>query len=78
MKSSCELTRRSFVQAAAGLVFSSAVQAGRQDNMPSSQSRPWIAACRDNLLKTTGKPDCWSAMKALGVSGVEVEVDPAL
>jgi sugar phosphate isomerase/epimerase len=29
-------------------------------------------------LKTTGKPDCWSAMKALGVSGVEVEVDPAL
>jgi sugar phosphate isomerase/epimerase len=32
-------------------------------------------ACRDNLLKQTGKPDCFSAMKALGVKGAEVEVD---
>ncbi|UCC96340.1 MAG: sugar phosphate isomerase/epimerase [Phycisphaerales bacterium] len=78
MKSSYELTRRDFVQAAAGLAFATAAQAGGQGNKPSPQMKPWIAACRDNLLKITGKPDCWSAMKALGVTGVEVEVDSSL
>jgi len=70
-----ELTRRTFVQGMAGLAFASSSLAAGKSDRPST---PWIAACRDNLLKVTKKPDCWSAMKELGVAGVEVEVDPAL
>jgi len=77
-KSSYELTRRTFVQGMAGLAFSSATLAARKNDKPSAPSTQWIAACRDSLLKVTKKPDCWSAMKELGVTGVEVEVDPAL
>jgi sugar phosphate isomerase/epimerase len=59
-------------------MLSSAVQAGPKAEAPLAQSKPWVVACRDNLLKVTKKPDCWSAMRELGVAGVEVEVDPAL
>jgi sugar phosphate isomerase/epimerase len=77
-KSSYELTRRTFVQGMASLALSSVALAAQKNNRPSAQSTQWIAACRDNLLKVTKKPDCWSAMKELGVAGIEVEVDPAL
>ncbi|MEI7731398.1 MAG: sugar phosphate isomerase/epimerase family protein [Verrucomicrobiota bacterium] len=39
---------------------------------------PWRVTCRDNLLATTGQPDCWAAMQFLGVDGVEVEVNEQL
>jgi len=77
-KSPCELTRRTFVKGMAGLAISSATIAAQRNDKSSARSGRWIAACRDSLLKTTKKPDCWSAMKELGVAGVEVEVDPAL
>jgi sugar phosphate isomerase/epimerase len=35
-------------------------------------------ACRDVHLRVTGKPDSWSALKELGATGVEVEVNEAL
>ncbi|OHB74743.1 MAG: hypothetical protein A2Z25_15385 [Planctomycetes bacterium RBG_16_55_9] len=78
MKSSHELTRRGFVQGAAGLAFSAAALAGPKSDALSTPSNRWIVACRDNLLRLTQKPDSWSAMKELGVTGVEVEVDLAL
>ena len=78
MKFSHEPTRRNFMQGAAGLVFSSAVLAGPKRETRSTLSNRWVVACRDNLLKLTRKPDSWSAMKELGVTGVEVEVDLAL
>jgi len=78
MKSSCEFTRRNFVQSAAGLAISSAVLAGSKRKSPSTSSKNWVLACRDNLLKWTKKPDCWSAMKELGVTGVEVDINPAM
>ncbi len=78
MESSHELTRRSFVQSAAGLMLSSGVLAGTKNETNSTPSKGWVIACRDNLLKWTPKPDCWSAMKELGVTGVEVEVNPAM
>jgi len=78
MKSSHELTRRSFVQGAAGLVFSSAALPGCKSDTLSTPSQRWIVACRDDLLRWSKKPDSFSAMKELGVTGVEVEVNPAL
>ncbi len=78
MKSSYELTRRSFIKSTTGLMLSSTVLAGRSNKVSTKQSKPWIIACRDSLLKATQKPDCWSAMKELGVTGVEVEVNPEL
>lgn len=78
MKSSHELTRRNFVQGAAGLVLSSAALPGCKRDTLSTPSKRWIVACRDNLLKLTNKSDSFSAMKELGVTGVEVEVNPAL
>ncbi len=78
MKSSYGLTRRSLLEGATGLMLSSAVQAGRQSGALSAPPKPWVIACRDSHLKATGKPDSWSAMKEIGVTGVEVEVNPAL
>ena len=78
MNSSYELTRRSLLQGAAGLMLSSAVQAGPKAEVPSASSKPWFIACRDSHLKATGKPDSWSALKEIGAAGVEVEVSPDL
>jgi sugar phosphate isomerase/epimerase len=75
MKSSHELTRRDFMQGAAGLALSSAALAGSKNAAGATPSNHWVVACRDNLLKPTGQPDCFSAMKELGVKGAEVEVD---
>lgn len=75
MNSSFELSRRSLLQGAAGLVLSSAaVQAAPKTETPSVRSKPWIVACRDRHLTVTGKPDSWSALKQIGAAGIEVEV----
>jgi sugar phosphate isomerase/epimerase len=78
MKPLHELTRRSFIKSTAGLMLSSTALAGRSNRVSTKKSKSWIIACRDDLLKATKKPDCWSAMKELGVTGVEVEVNPDL
>lgn len=74
MNSSFELSRRSLLHGAAGLMLSSAVQAGPKTRKPRAQSKSWIVACRDRHLTVTGKPDSWSALKAIGAAGIEVEV----
>jgi sugar phosphate isomerase/epimerase len=75
MESSHKITRRCFVRGAAGLALSSAVLPGCKRDTSSTPSEKWVFACRDNLLKWTNKPDSFSAMKALGVTGAEVQVD---
>ncbi len=39
--------------------------------MSSGKSR-WPIACRDSHLNATGQPDCWAAMKYLGIKHAEV------
>jgi sugar phosphate isomerase/epimerase len=78
MKTSQNINRRGFIKGAAGLWFSTSILAAGQQEPVSVQAKPWVIACRDSLLKVTKKPDSWSAMKELGVTGVEVEVNPAL
>ena len=78
MITSHNINRRGFIKGAAGLRFSTRTLAARQQEPVSVQAKPWVIACRDSLLKPTTKPDIWSAMKELGVTGVEVEVNPEL
>jgi sugar phosphate isomerase/epimerase len=78
MRTSQNITRRGFIKGAAGLWFSTSILAAGQQEPVSVQAKSWVIACRDSLLKATKKPDCWSAMKELGVTGVEVEVNPDL
>jgi sugar phosphate isomerase/epimerase len=40
--------------------------------------RALTVSCRDAHLKATGEADCWSALKALGATGVEVVVNDKL
>jgi sugar phosphate isomerase/epimerase len=39
-----------------------------------AESTKWPVGCRDIFLKTAGKPDSWSCMKALGADAIEVGV----
>lgn len=69
-------TRREFlrdsVTAAAAV---GAINTMSQAESKSPTTRPaWVISCRDAHLPETGEPDVWSAMKAIGVEGVEVAV----
>jgi sugar phosphate isomerase/epimerase len=76
MKSPRNLNRRHFLKGAVGLMFCTSTLVQGKNSQSSAPSRPWILSCRDTLLKEMKKPDSWSAMKELGVTGVEVEVNP--
>lgn len=66
------LSRRSFLQHGAGLVLSASL-------LPligcTNNTKRFPVACRTADLKQTGAPDCWAAMKAVGVNTVEADVD---
>ena len=47
-------------------------------SLAASGRRTWQVTCRDVLLKQTGLPDCWAAMKFLEVAGLEVEINDAM
>ncbi len=36
---------------------------------------PWPISCRDALVRDIGEPDIWSAMRAVGLDGLEVTVE---
>jgi len=81
MESSTDLTRRGFIRKTAGWMLSGGALAIAKDSAVSSPSKPLVVACRDTLLKAAkpaGGVDSWSAMKELGVTGVELEVNPEL
>lgn len=76
MKSSHNLKRRDFIKGAASLMLYTSTLAQGKSSQSSAHSKPWILSCRDTLLKEMKKLNSWSAMKELGVTGVEVEVNP--
>lgn len=70
-------TRREFLRnsiAAAAAAGAINVTAQAQSKAPAKMPA-WAITCRDVHLKEVGEPDSWSAMKAVGVDGVEVAVD---
>jgi sugar phosphate isomerase/epimerase len=78
MKKPTALSRRDFLQTAAGLVLTAGFSGACSTPRTVQPSKPWMVACRDAHLKATGQPDCWAALKYLGVAGVEVDVTPEM
>ena len=73
MKTLLNLSRRNFLKTTAGLAFSAGIM--DLDNLSMAAARrKWPVGCRDVYLKLAGNSDCWSAMKALGAEGIEVDV----
>jgi len=67
--------RRYFlIQSGAALLGTGALAAGLRSDAADSAWNP-ILACRDTHLKDIGAADAWAAVKAIGASGVEVDVD---
>ena len=66
------LSRRSFIQQSAGLVLSTSL-------LPLTgcvaKTKAFPVTCRTADLKEAGAPDCWAAMKTIGVNGAEATVD---
>lgn len=65
------MNRRDFLKISAAAM--AAVGAGSLGAAAAPPARIPVT-CRDAVFKATGKPDCWSAMKDLGVDGVEANV----
>jgi len=71
-------SRRDFLRSATGLALTGGLLASRTAGRAAQPGTRWTVACRDAHLKTTGQPDCWSALKQLGADGVEVVVTEEL
>ena len=69
------LTRRGFLQLSSSGLLAAGVLPGAA-LASSAGSAKNVIACRDTHLQDFGAPDSWSAMKRIGVTGVEVLVDP--
>lgn len=68
-----DYTRRKFLKTSTCLLAVSPLTSLAVD-----RAKPCTIACRDTHLKSTGQADCWSALKAIGISGVEVNVSREL
>jgi len=73
MNTNRPISRRHFLHTTAGLALAASSLCHGAE-----KRRRLAVACRDVLLKTTGKPNCWTAMKELGVSCLEVDITPEL
>ena len=72
-------TRRDFLQTTAGLVLAAGFTGACSSLARTPQQpKPLMVACRDAHLKATAQPDCWAALKYLGIAGVEVDVTPEM
>jgi sugar phosphate isomerase/epimerase len=78
MQTSLAISRREFLGTSAGLTIAAALAGTGPLQGAAKASKRWTVAIRDGHLKATGKPDCWTALKELGVGAVEVTVDEAL
>jgi len=69
------LSRRGFLQTVGGLALGAGfVSAGQPSRAAAFSPARWVVSCRDLVLKDTGKSDSWTAMKELGLGGVEVRI----
>lgn len=68
-----QTSRRTFIKQSTTLAISTAFL-GQALPTPAAEQKRWLVSCRDNHLKATGKPDCWSALKFLECKAVEVNV----
>ncbi|MCL5096069.1 MAG: sugar phosphate isomerase/epimerase [Candidatus Omnitrophica bacterium] len=78
MNSIVNTSRRGFIRQSAGFALAATTMNFTGMLMASEEREPWAIACRDPHLRVTGQPDCWAAMKQLGLSGVEAEANMEL
>lgn len=76
-RSGAALSRREFLQSSATCALAAGLGSAGWAGAAEAR-RPWVAATRDTHLRATGQPDCWSALKALEASGLEVVVNDQL
>lgn len=69
-------SRRGFLMSTSAAIAAAAV--GQSFAASSRASKGWIIACRDGHLAQTKAPDCWAALKTIGVNAVEVDIAPNL
>lgn len=74
MKTDKTLSRRDFIQHSAKLALATAALGTGASLSGAEEKKAWKIACRDSHFKSMGQPDCWAAMKAIGLDGAEVEV----
>ncbi|MHB1036471.1 MAG: sugar phosphate isomerase/epimerase family protein [Pirellulales bacterium] len=69
-------TRRTFLAQGAGALCATAGLAPLLSRAAAAETKaaPWPATCRDAMLRSFGKPDCWAALRAIGAEGVEAVV----
>lgn len=76
------ISRRAFIKTAtlaSGCLYAAGALPGLVPAANAAGSRHTLTvSCRDAHLKATGEADCWSALKALGATGVEVAVNDNL
>jgi sugar phosphate isomerase/epimerase len=72
------VTRRRFLVDTGCLSVGVLAATGLNHAALAAERPAWLATCRDAILRTTGQGDCWSALRAVGAEGVEVEVTPEL
>jgi sugar phosphate isomerase/epimerase len=78
MQNPPSLSLRDFLKTTASAAFAAAFTGAHDSGFGADAASRWPVAIRDAHLKITGQPDCWAAMKLLGVSGVEVEINEQL
>jgi sugar phosphate isomerase/epimerase len=75
---SFNLSRRTFIKTSTHLALAAGALGAGLGGLAAEKRRPWTVAIRDGHLKATGQPDCWSALKFLGASGLELQVNDAM
>lgn len=75
-------SRRRFLEltagVTAGLAAASMVGPFSAVGHAADKSRKILATCRDGMLRHTGEPCCWTALKRIGAEGVEVMITETL
>jgi len=80
MKAAIPLARRTFLRRTAALAASAGVLSVDRwcGAAPKTNATRWLVSCRDLVLKDVGQPDSWSAMKELGLDGIELALNDDL
>lgn len=71
-------SRREFLQLSSALLVAAAGPSNLYAEAGSAPAAKIRVSCRDAHLRETGAPDCWAAMKQIGISAVEVVVNEDL
>ena len=68
-------TRREFLNTSSRLAAGAATASTLLGSATAAEQKPRLClATRDAILRQTGQPDCWSALRSIGAEGVEATI----